>query len=510
MDKSNIHFKPINSKALNNWTNILKISLLLIFFVSISCLKEEPSPISVVTEDILLTTGERVVVSARLLATAEVTVTQHGFQISEDENFNSVIQIDLGEKTIPGRFVGQYNSLVINTSYFVRSFIDIGTEVIYGNVLPFNTLEPVIDSFTPKVGVPGNLIIIQGRNITNDAKVFFNGRETQVISIENESFITARIPAFNGEVFQTIRVEIKDRTFEAEVPFEYVTGLWEKVDFFYRTNENFVANISFISGDEMVFGLGAINGFGPYVNKVYKYHIPSGEWNTVSYPGPAAGFGFSCDGIIGNGSTAFVRTADQSYNLNNDYYTYENGALVFKGNTPFALLKGSAERIGDNAYIFGGLNSIVEYSKWIYRYNFSSDTWSVVGELPLGINTSSDFPTFVFQDEIYYVTDNAVIYKYNPLSNSSTWVTDYPGVVTKGGFAQIVGAKLYIGNFDGLRNVHEYDLETGEWKLKMSFAGSVRDGVVAEWSRDGAAYIFSNSDEANSTMNVWKFTPENF
>ncbi len=486
-----------------------------IFFVAffsvlmVSCLKNAESELGVSTEDIIYTSGEKMVVTGRILATAEVDLVDHGFIVSEDENFTNPFTVSLGERKTPGRFVGEFENLNIDREYYVKSFVQDNQGVIEGNVLNFNTLKPIIDDFSPRIGVPNAMLTIQGRNFTEDSKVYFGGREATIVTKSDESFITVHIPAIANQIFEEISIVMNGETFVSDIPFEYVIGTWEKesispIDF------STVGGITLKDGDDVIYGLGGINGFGPYVSDLGKYNTVNKTWSKGSLPGFATGYSFSCDGFIGSGSSIFIRPSDRSYSLSTDFYAYENGKFKYEGKLPFRLLKASATRISDRIYVFGGLTEDVKNSSKVYEYNIGTKTWKELAALPEKLVTNSDYPSFVYNGDIYFIGSDQFLYRYSVSVQETAKLTLYPTTISEGGVALVLNDKVYIGVFKDKRLLYELDLKTLNWKEKTGFSGQVREEITAKWVENGKLYILKNGIFSLENSTVWSFSPDEY
>jgi hypothetical protein len=352
-------------------------------------------------------------------------------------------------------------------------------------------------------------MVIQGRNLTDDAKVFFGDREASIVTITDESFITVIIPQIQGEIQEDINVVMRGETFAAPFKFEYVIGLWDKVSQFNQ-DFNFIGGISFKQDDKVIFGLGGLDGFGPYTSLLFNYNITDKNWEPSAFLGVATGYSFSCQGFIGSGSSVFVRPSDKSYALSQDFYKYKDGLFEYAGQLPFRLLKASALRIGEEVYVFGGLDEEIEPSFKVYKYDIADDKWSESTSLPFGLVTNSDYPHFYEGDNIYFMGDDSFIYRYNLSTEETAKLTKYPTTITLGGLGEVINGKAYIGVFDDKRLVYELDLSTLQWKEKTSFKGSVRDRVIASWVENGKLFLMKNAIFTEEKISVWSFTPDEY
>ena len=126
-----------------------KYFLLLSLLLFSACEEETDSNALVFTEDVIFVSGEILRITGRVVATGEVTIADHGFQIADNPEFSAPIIVSLGERSIPGRFIGAYNDLSTGTDFYVRAFIISKGETRVAESLEFTTLESEIVEYSP-------------------------------------------------------------------------------------------------------------------------------------------------------------------------------------------------------------------------------------------------------------------------------------------------------------------------------------------------------------------------
>jgi len=109
--------------------------LIFIFGIFSSCEEVEDFTTSLATEDVLYLSGERVRLLGRILTTQAVNATDHGFYIATNESFTQPLIISLGQRTNPGRFIGETSGLQVDQRYFVKSFLALEGEMLFGNII---------------------------------------------------------------------------------------------------------------------------------------------------------------------------------------------------------------------------------------------------------------------------------------------------------------------------------------------------------------------------------------
>jgi hypothetical protein len=236
------------------------ICILLIFgSVFSSCEEENLIQTNLVTEEVIYLSGERARILGRIITTQNINSSDHGFYISDSESFSQPIIISLGERTSPGRFIGETSQLEIEKRYYVKSFVSLADGILFGNILEIETLSPDAFKMFPTNGPEGTIVTIEGKNFTSGTKVFFGDRQAQISKIEFESSITAVVPASGSKVLEEVKVVVQNKEILLEDRFEYTTGRFTKLPNFPTALKLF-DNISFQDGTDFFAGLGANNG----------------------------------------------------------------------------------------------------------------------------------------------------------------------------------------------------------------------------------------------------------
>ena len=455
----------------------------------------------VVTEEVMFVSGERVRLSGRLVAFENQAVSDHGFTLSLDEAFSNPITISLGQRTIPGKFIGETSGLSSGEVYYWKPFSVIDGKILEGEPGQFTTLLPGIISFTPTFAFGGLSMNIYGQNFTSDTKVFFDDVEAIVLDIEKESMIHLTIPPIANSKFPKIKVVSQGNERIATQTFEYVTGKWEFVDFFFNTSA-YLLNVSFVENDTYYFGLG-VEDFAPNT-KLWSLDIPSWTWTETTYDQGVLLAPFHGTPYFGSGKS---ETGDES----EKFFVIENGNFVKKNPLPFQLYKSAAFDIGGNTYVAGGvdIDNIVNYE--VFKYIAAEDRWEVSGDVPAAIN--SDFPKFVHGSKVFFITPDQVVHRYDPLTNVWEDISFYPSatVADGDGVSQVIGDKAYVGLFKKDRSIWEYDVITNSWKQKTGYAGDLFSETLTSFVYEGIIYVFKNPDATSSNgMSIWTFNPADF
>jgi len=479
----------------------LILSLLSLIFVGWSCTEDEAETTVLVTEEVLYASGEQVRILGRLITNQAVTATDHGFYLSQEANFSSPIIISLGAKAGAGRFIGETTGLQAQKNYFVKSFMDIGNGIEFGNTIELQTLAAGIESYSPTFGTPNQEIFILGRNFTADTQVFFGEVEAQVLENLFESRLRVRIPELRGISSVAIRVQSQDQRLTFPINFEYQTGSYVSLRQFPE-QVRLVDNISFQIGNQFYLGLGSDRLFRFY-EKILKYDPVTNQWSDSNFPGSSRSFGFATDNYLGGGIAQLTR---EPFVMNNSFWRITVGGYVRLKDLPFPSRESIAFELSNELYVLGGKEG---NPRALRKHNTLTDSWSSLSDSPLDLGSIN--PHFVYQNKLYVLGSDSVLYFFDPISQRWSSISTYPGSVGQGyGFAQVIGSKVYFGGFERENQVWEFNLNTFNWVPKNPIPGSFQNITAASFANDGFIYFMRQQDinlPGDFPLELFRFDP---
>jgi hypothetical protein len=491
---------------MNNLRIIHVIFLALFFGTFSSCQEEVDFEPSLFTEEVLYLSGERVRLLGRVITNQNIEASDHGFQVSESEQFSQPIVISLGERTGPGRFIGESNGLEAGTTYYARAFLRTGSEEIFGNTITLQSLVPAVLDMVPNNGKPGIVVTISGRNFTSDTQVFFGPNRGVVQGIDFESNIRVIVPAATVSPVVQVRVVSQGREMILPLPFEYTTGKFNSIGVFPGGLRLF-DNIALQEGRDFYVGLGNLTqGFGQSLNnRLWKYNLGNGSWTEVSFPGGNHFRAFSTGKYFGGGLVSF--TINPS-NATLDFWKLENGSFVQLRDLPRPAYLAAAFETADAVYVLGGGFGV---EKEILKYSKATDAWSRISDAPISINLN--VMNFHYQGKQYFIDQASKgLYEFNPADESWNVVSVYPGVLTNiKGFGLTIGNFAYVGLENRSEKVWELDLRTMNWVAKNDFPGLAQGQNVGVFQDLGNIYILRNGEiQVSGSMQFWVFDPKGF
>jgi hypothetical protein len=455
---------------------------------------------SLVTEEVIYNSGERIRLLGRIITTQNVNAGDHGFYISESENFSQPLIISLGEKESPGRFVGEASGLSIQKTYYVKAFIEIGGQSIFGNVLTTQTLSPEVLDLTPNNGKGGALIAIFGKNFTSDTRVFFGDVQANVVGIDFESRIRVRVPAAQG--VRSVPVKVVSQGKELVLPqlFEYTAGTYTKIGNFPFT-DRFFDNIWMQEGSTFYVGLGTLRGlaFNP---TMWKYEIGANQWTQVEFSGRPLWMSFVSNRYFGGGSSQLGRAP---FVQANDFWRLNNGQLIKLPDLPFDAINAAAFELNDKLYVVGGITgSSVE----TYSYSPSTGQWERILNAPFKITKSHT--GFTHNSKAYFINpENREVFAFDANLQKWSLVTRFPATYGNGGgFGVVIGDKAYVGLETRSDQIWELDLITLNWAVKNEFTGNLNSRNSGVFVNNGLIYILRSGEiQNNGPMELYVFDP---
>ncbi|MBN7814000.1 IPT/TIG domain-containing protein [Algoriphagus pacificus] len=479
---------------------LLSLSILIVLFLGWACTEEESETTVLVTEEVLYTSAENVRLLGRLITNQTITVADHGFYLSEDEAFASPIIISLGPKDGPGRFIGEANGLTNSKSYFAKTFMDLGGEIQFGNVIQLNTLGPVLESFSPTFGAVGQTLDIIGQNFTADTKVFFGENEAVINSLDFESRIKVTIPSASN-VSVPIRVVVQDKTLEFPTSFEYQIGTYELISKFPESVRIY-DNVFYNASNGLIIGLGTVSK-NSFYSKFQQFDLGSKSWKEVSFPGSSRSFAFFTNNYIGGGTAALT---PNPYTINQSFWRINGGGFERLPDLPFESRESIAFESNGSLYVLGSKegNPLA-----LRKYNPSTKAWQNLPESPVEFSATN--ANFVYEGNFYVVDSEAILWKYDVSSGQWNSVSTYPGNLGQGyGMGQVIGDKAYVGLYRRTTDLWELNLNTMTWISKNDIPRTAQDITVAHFEKDGFLYIMRMPDitiAGSFPMNLYKFDP---
>lgn len=479
--------------------NKSKIDLIsvLVFMIGIftSCEEENTIPTSIITEDIIYLSGERVRLLGRIITTQNVNAQDHGFYISENELFNQPIIISLGERMNPGRFIGEVDGLNIEREYFTKSFIEVSGETQFGNVLQLTTLSPEVQSFSPNSGPVGTIITLTGKNFTSDTRILIGDRPAEIQKIEFESRIIAKIPPAGTVPIENVTIIVQGKEIILPQQFEYITGTFSKLasppssirlseNIFFQDNENFY------------LGLGS-DADQSLNSKIWRYNLGNDQWTEGPFEGNPLWLAFFTDNYFGGGATEVTAP----YVTSRDFWKIENGNFEKLPDLPFTSIESVSFETNESLYVVGGL-----LGRDTFKYSKTSGEWVNINPIPFDVNKSNLH--FTHNNKLY-VTNlvNKQIFMFDPITETWSLFSIYPGDIVNGsGFGVSIGDHVYVGMNNRSTQVWELNMVSGNWVKKNDFIGTPAARNVGVYSNDGFIYLVRRLD-ATGILEFWKFDP---
>lgn len=473
-----------------------------------ACEKESLLSPSVFTEEVVFSSGEKVILSGRILSNEDVFLEDHGFQISESAEFTTNLIVSLGERLVPGRFISEYMDLEIQTDYFIRSYILLNGETIAGNTLMFSTLKPKVIDFSPKEGVQNNKITIEGVNFTKDAFILWNGEKINVNSVDEESFIEFTVPGISDFPYADIQLVNQSDTIQIEDRFEYIIGEWTDGGILDDPFNN-IEHIYFEDEDNFYYGLGLSTEVSGSSQKLFQLNKETLDRTEMFFTGDVPiGAYYTKDGFFGSGSVQLVRNSDVSLNLLSGFYRYQDGSIIQLANSPVLLYRAAAISTGDAVYLYGGENEDRVPNSKIYKYTTANGEWVEIGMSPK--TPFKSFPYFSLGDEHYFVFEDRSMMSYNIISNSWSSKADFPNEVERDGIALELNGRGYVGLQDISRRVFEYLPNDDRWRKLKTVSDISPSITLGSWVKDDKITVMRSNFGNGESRFFWTFDPKVF
>jgi len=500
----------------------MRIKIIGFFLLAISlsgCFLDEPDSGKnvVLLEDILFISSNKVRVLGRVFS-SESTIQNHGFEFAKDENFTNSLIRSLGGKNSPGSFLVEQDSLEQNTEYHYRAFLKSNGVTTYSHSSILSTFNSKLVGYNPAYGREGEIITIDGSNLTNSIKVFFGEQEAVITEILSDFRIKVKVPSPVGVRLVPISVQLDEKTVVLQ-EFEYVTGKWTLV----TTIEDYRALevIHYLKNDEFSFAMG-ISVDGTYSDIEYKINLTDFSYSSKSLndssPGlvPVAGAFFNSEGYFGSGSVGKVIESETvfRYTLNNTFYDYNNGSPLLINATPIASF-GSISYVIDNRIFYaGGQTADRRPSERVFEY--INGSWSLATEFRGLLNYQNAHTTYKGKEIFLDLDENW--WEFDPNESRLQIVGSFERSVLPYGVMHTLNEDIYLGlfQFEQLFWRMELDnLDGFNYRLipKNSFPGNARNINVASFVHNEMIYFLRSAPTGGSSsdeMLLWQFEPNEF
>lgn len=376
-------------------------------------------------------------------------------------------------------------------------------------------VSPILESFTPMKGGPGNLVTILGKHFGKDslkASIRFNGQPVTNTVLYNDTLIIVSVPS--GATTGTISITIGGSTTASAEEFILLPGTWTRKADIAAQNFDVRSNgIAFSVGNTGYCGMG-YNG-GTTLKDMASYDGATDTWTRRA----DCGIDFQ-SGIVmvinnkvytGLGQALSLNPSIMNqiweYDPSNDTWTRKND---FPGTARWAAV---GITLGDKGYAgFGdpGGGSILR--DW-WEYDPATDTWTQKKDNP---STSSLWWSagFAINGRIFVGTSayqqSKEWYEYIPATDNWVRKADFPGRIIFSPASYVIGNKGYIAG--GGDECWAYDPETDSW-TQQAFIRNIMAGSA--FVLDNKAYFMPGVGGGGSTNSeywnreVWEFTPGN-
>lgn len=485
----------------------LKFCLFIIVFGFSACEEETIDTMpDVVTEDLLYISGDRLVISGRVLSTSKVQIEDHGFWISGQEDFSNPITISLGERSVPGRFIGESEALEIAATYFGKSYMIINGSTIFGNVVTFNTLRPELIRFSPKIGNPGQPLIIEGNNFTTETSVLIDNQKVEIDELIAESVIKVKIPPSQVDFKVDVSVKVQDELFTFDEQFEYVTGKFIPIGP-SLSNATYLDNVFFKDDTYLYFGLGVTTAQDALYAQFNKIDVSTGTWESIEYNETPLAGSFFTEKYFGSGSIERVRNEFPTLNLSDQFMSFEAGQVNVLPSLPFRLYQAVAFEYQDQLIVYGGETTSRAMNRTVFTYDIGNQTWDQKAtEAPIDILNAR--PSFQTNGAHFFMDQEGFVWAYDVSTDIWEKRSAYPERVERRILSIEMNGKVFFGVSESNRKMWEYEISTDSWKRKNSFPFTSQALNFASWELNDQIYLFMKLLPEIDNKSIWLFEPE--
>ncbi len=470
-----------------------------------------------------------------------------------------------------GQFSGHAHAALRKDGiYYMRAYLKTSKYLVYGKMVSFQSLgseAPVIHDFLPKSGTWNDTIKITGKNFRYklNGMVVKLGNIPVPIILGTDATISVVIPPKKNSQSATLSVEIGGNVAQSASLFTFLNPQISEISPLLATFGDTISIKGLNLLKDTVGNKVWFNGVRApliYISKtLLKVRVPDGlkqNLAAIRISGPIEdvefGSAFQLKQMVLKSfepDTAFhpkeiITIRGENFNPNslNDSVIF-NGfkATVVEAASGYLKVKlpdeiipeisistftnaGIAVKVGEQSGTFNNNLEVSWKSRWTRKKNFPGDAryWSAgfsignKGYFGLGINCDLNFNlSQTFQD----------LWEYDPLSDTWTRKSDFPGVPRVHESVFVVNNEAYIGlgsnpladhyPFSFLNDFYKYNPISDQWTRIADFRGIPRYSA-ASFVSEGLAYVGTGRIDSDNTepwefsiMNkeFWNYNPQN-
>ncbi len=467
----------------------------------------ESSESVVLLEDVIYTSGNSLRLLGRIYS-ADGEIEDHGFYLSETSDFESPVIRSLGGRSDLGLFLTEFNTLAQQTIYHYKAFIVVDGKTIFSDTSSVTTYDSRLYGFSPAYGNAGQTLTIEGSNLTSSIKVFFGGREAEILRVISDFRIEVLIPENGSDPVDELTVQLDDQVYSMG-NFEYVSGKWTRLIQF--PEERFYDVSVFQTEEQVVIGMGSNNEFNGIRPGFLSLNLNTLDYFVLDLTGPTpvvAPF-YTASGYFGSGANEVIRISESvhEYVLSNEFWKYENGTFTSRGLAPDFLYSGTAFDLNNTLYLMGGLSGQQNSKMGIFSY---TGKWNYLGVIPFQF--FNQYPHSTVNGKQWFLNSHEEFWEFDPADGSFTNFGQFDKSVGPHGKMVTLGEYVYFGLFQGDDKM--WRMHSGDRSIidVAPFPGDKRALTVAGFTYDGILY-FIKSPRASTTgtkTELWKLEPNLF
>lgn len=439
---------------------------------------------------------------------SESSISDHGFYVADNEEFNNPVILSLGSKDNAGLYFAEVDSLAQTSTYFYKAYFSNAESLFFSDISLFRTFEGQINTVSRTIGKEGEITKLQGRNITNDLSVSFGDTPAEITEEFGDYEVWVKVPKVLEGYKQPIVVSMEGIQYTVDT-FYYETGKWTSLA--SLNVEPYFKPVKFQDNTTFSFTLGS------YKNEtsnslMHTLDLQTFQWTTTEVPPEIVsveGAFSTASGYFGGGSSSRISDGvSLIYQLENGFSKYENGVFTTLEPIPFRSYASLATEYNEAVYVFGGRNKFYLHIDIFYKYE--NGVWIDMGSLPFDYDVTT--PSYSFDTEILFTNDKEEVWSFDFLSESFTRKNEFPLKISNDGIAQVVKDQLVFGLFNLSNLINSTDQEGIIQLGKETFPGDRNLKNIADFKVNDAIYILrgSRADDGVNEMEFWKFEPFEF
>ena len=404
--------------------------------------------------------------------------------------------------------------------YYFAAFFEDTNGITLGEILDFNTAEPVINTLSPSEAVTGAEITIEGDFFPENElslSVYFDDKKANIIS-SSITKILVNVPT--GLADNPVKVKVVAGDIEALSNVDFTLSYFlERSTFPHVIDLTGIPQFLFSLQNSYYFRVGYDTPEEQNIIAFWEYDATTDEFTRK------ADFPFLSTVVpLYNDGKGYIVTGTNNEHPSNELWEYNQDQDLWKqlkGSSPFPErpVFDFSFSLDGKSYVGNGYKIVnpspleIEYFTDLWMYDHVTQQWTQKNDID--INSSN---VIIFDGKAYIGPDeHNKFWRYNEQADGWVQLADFPIITDKGDtfnkpyFTFTTSEKIFYGNSVS-GEMWSYDLFKDEWVEESGSIFKDRIGIKSFQTETGTFMGFGSkvlSSGFQKVMKTWQYIPSN-